>query len=263
MKVISFTLLILASTMTLHAKLVTKTVSYQQNGAKLEGYLAYDDTIKDKGKAPGIVVFPEWWGLNDYVKGRADQLANLGFVAFAADMYGNGQSTTEPAKAKELTGPFYGKPLMAERGQAALDQLLKTGLVDENKIAAIGFCFGGSTALALAYSGALLVGVVTFHGGLIPAPADVSQKTKAKFLILHGALDPLVNKEAVDKFLKSMNDDKLDYQFVAYSGAVHAFSNPEADKAHAAGLDGVGYNAEAATRSWNQMKIFFGEIFGQ
>ena len=100
-------------------------------------------------------------------------------------------------------------------------------MVDENKVATIGFCFGGSTSLALAYSGAPFEGVVTFHGGLIPAPADVAQKTKAKFLILHGALDPLVNKEAVDKFLKSMNDDKLDYQFVEYSGALHAFSNPE------------------------------------
>jgi dienelactone hydrolase len=135
--------------------------------------------------------------------------------------------------------------------------------VDGNKVAAIGFCFGGSASLALAYSGAPLSGVVTFHGGLIPAPADAAQKTKAKFLILHGALDPLVNKEAVDKFVKSMNDGKLDFQFIEYSGALHAFSNPDADKAHAAGLDGVGYNAEAATRSWNQMKIFFGEIFGQ
>jgi dienelactone hydrolase len=263
MKIIPLSLLILASVMTVQAKLVTKTVSYEQNGAKLEGYLAYDESITDKGKVPGIVVFPEWWGLNDYIKGRAEQLANLGYVAFAADMYGDGQSTTEPAKAKELTGPFYGKPLMAERAQAALDQLLKTGLVDENKVAAIGFCFGGSASLALAYSGAPLTGVVTFHGGLIPAPADVAQKTKAKFLILHGALDPLVNKEAVDKFVKSMNDDKLDYQFIAYSGAVHGFSNPYADKAHAAGLEGLGYNAEAAARSWNQMKIFFGEIFGQ
>ena len=263
MKAISLSLLILASGMTVHAKLVTKTVSYEQNGTKLEGYLAYDDSITDKGKVPGIVVFPEWWGLNDYVKGRADQLAGLGYVAFAADMYGNGQSTTEPAKAKELSSQFYGKPLMAERAQAALDQLLKTGMVDENKVAAIGFCFGGSASLALAYSGAPIAGVVTFHGGLIPPPADVAQKTKAKFLILHGALDPLVNKEAVDKFLKWMNDDKLDYQFIAYSGAVHAFSNPDADKIHAAGFDGVGYNAEAAARSWNQMKVFFGEIFGQ
>jgi dienelactone hydrolase len=263
MKAISLSLLILASGMTLQAKLVTKSVSYEQDGTKLEGYLAYDDSITEKGKVPGIVVFPEWWGLNDYVKGRADQLANLGFVAFAADMYGGGQSTTEPAKAKELSSPFYGKPLMAERAQAAFDQLLKTGLVDENKVAAIGFCFGGSASLALAYSGAPLAGVVTFHGGLIPAPPDTAQKNKAKFLILHGALDPLVNKQAVDKFLQSMNDDKLDYQFIEYSGALHAFTNPDADKAHAAGLEGVGYNAEAAARSWNQMKIFFGEIFGQ
>jgi dienelactone hydrolase len=264
MKAISLSLLILASSITVQAKMVTKTVSYEQNGTKLEGYLAYDDSNTDKGKVPGILVFPEWWGLDDYIKGRADQLAALGYVAFAADMYGDGQSTTEPAKAKELASQFYGKPLMMlERDQAALDQLLKTGLVDENKVAAIGFCFGGSASLVLAYSGAPLVGVVTFHGGLIPAPADVAQKTKAKFLILHGALDPLVNKEAVDKFLQSMNDDKLDYQFIAYSGAVHAFSNPNADKAHAAGLDGVGYNAEAATRSWSQMKIFFGEIFGK
>jgi dienelactone hydrolase len=260
MKAISLSLLILTSAMTLQAKLVTKTVSYEQNGTKLEGYLAYDDSVTDKGKVPGIVVFPEWWGLNDYIKGRAEQLANLGFVAFAADMYGGGQSTTEPAKAKELSSQFYGKPLMAERAQAALDQLLKTGMVDDKKVAAIGFCFGGSTSLALAYSGAPIAGVVTFHGALIPAPADVAEKTKAKFLILHGALDPLVNKEAVDKFLQSMNDDKLDYQFIAYSGAVHAFTNPNADKAHVAGL---GYNAQAAARSWNQMKIFFGEIFGQ
>lgn len=263
MKAISLGLLILAHGITVHAKLVMKTMSYEHNGTKLEGYLAYDDSRTDRGKVPGILVFPEWWGLNDYIRGRADQLANLGFVAFAADMYGGGQSTTEPAKAKELSSQFYGKPLMAERAQAALDQLLKTGMVDENKVAAVGFCFGGSTSLALAYSGAPLAGVVTFHGGLIPAPADAAQKTKAKFLILHGALDPLVNKEAVDKFLQSMNDDKLDYQFITYSGAVHAFSNPGADQAHAAGLNGVGYNAEAATRSWNQMKIFFGEIFGQ
>jgi dienelactone hydrolase len=263
MKVISLSLLILASGITVHGKLVTKTVSYEQNGTKLEGYLAYDDSVTEKGKVPGILVFPEWWGVNDYVKGRVDQLANLGCVAFAGDMYGGGQSTTEVAKAKELSSQFYGKPLMAERAQAALDQLLKTGLVDESKVATIGFCFGGSTSLALAYSGAPLQGVVTFHGGLIPAPADAAQKTKAKFLILHGALDPLVNKEAVDKFLKSMDNDKLDYQFVEFSGALHSFSKPNSDKARAAGLDGVGYNAEAATRSWNQMKVFFGEIFGQ
>ncbi len=245
--------------MNVHSKLATKTVTYEQNGTKLDGYLAYDDAATAKGKVPGIVVYPEWWGLNDYVKGRAEQLAKMGYVAFAADMYGDGQSTTDPAKAKELSSQFYGKPLMAERAQAALDQLLKTGMVDESKIAAIGFCFGGSTSLALAYTGAPLAGVVTFHGGLIPAPADAAEKTKAKFLILHGALDPFVNKETVDGFLKSMNDGKFDFQFVEYSVAVHAFTIPIADKTHVPGLS---YNAEAAARSWNQMKTFFGEIFG-
>lgn len=263
MKAIFCGLLSLVLSVSVHAKLVTKTVNYEQNGTKLTGYLAYDDGVTGKGKVPGVVVFPEWWGLNGYIKGRAEQLAKMGYIAFAADMYGNGESTTEPAKAKELAGQFYGKPLMAERGQAALDQLLKTDLVDENKVAAIGFCFGGSTSLALAYTGAPLTGVVTFHGGLIPAPADAAGKVKGKFLILHGALDPLVNKEAVDSFLKSMNDGKFDFQFVEYSGAVHGFTNPDADKAHAAGLDGLGYNAEAAARSWNQMKVFFSEIFGQ
>jgi dienelactone hydrolase len=263
MKAISLALLILASGIVVHGKLVTKTVSYEQNGTKLEGYLAYDDSITDKGKVPGVVVYPEWWGLNDYIKGRTEELANLGYVAFAADIYGGGQSTTEPAKAKELASQLYGKPLLAERAQAGLDQLLKTGMVDESKIAAIGFCFGGATSLALAYTGAPLAAVVTFHGALIPPPADAAEQTKAKFLILHGALDPLVNKDAVDKFLKGMNEAKLDYQFIAYSGALHAFTNPAADKAHAAGLEGLGYNPEAATRSWNQMQVFFKEIFGK
>src|SRR6202034_1451840 len=111
MKAISLSLLIMVSGITLQAKLVTKTVSYEQNGTKLEGYLAYDDSVTEKGKVPGILVFPEWWGLNDYVKERADQLANLGFVAFAGDIYGGGQSTTEVAKAKELSSQIYGKPL--------------------------------------------------------------------------------------------------------------------------------------------------------
>jgi dienelactone hydrolase len=263
MNKISTAALVLAYAVSVQAKLVTKDVSYEQNGTKLVGFLAYDDSKTSGGKVPGIVVFPEWWGLNEYVKGRAQQLADLGYVAFAADMYGGGQTTIDPAKAQELAGPFYSNPaLMVGRAQAALDQLLKTGLVDETKIAAIGFCFGGSTSLALAYSGAPLTGVVTFHGGLIPAPADAAQKTKAKFLILHGALDPRVNKAAVDAFLKSMNDGKFDFQFIEYSGAVHSFTNPAADKAHAAGLEGVGYNKEAATRAWNQMQVFFNEIFG-
>jgi len=259
MKTILHTLLTLSAAVQLQAGLITKPVMYEHNGTKLIGYLAYDDSLTAKGKAPGVLVFPEWWGLNDYIKGRADQLAKMGYVAFAADMYGEGQTTTDPAKAKELSSKFYGNSLMAERAQAGLDQLLKTGLADESKIAAIGFCFGGAASLALAYTGAPLAGVVTFHGALPPPPAGTGEKTKAKFLILHGALDPLVDKNAVDAFLKAMDDGKFDFQFVEYSGAVHAFTNPDAGKF---GLKGLGYNAEAASRSWIQMQQFFREIFG-
>jgi dienelactone hydrolase len=176
MKAILLTLLALSSAINVQAALITKPVTYDDKGTKLLGYLAYDDAVTSKGKPPGILVIHEWWGLNDYIKGRAEQLAKMGYVAFAADIYGDGETTTDPQKAKELSSKFYGNSLMAERAQAGMDQLLKTGLVDEKKIAAIGFCFGGATSLALAYTGAPLAGVVTFHGALLPPPEGVAQK---------------------------------------------------------------------------------------
>lgn len=263
MKTIWIILSALVVPLTMQAAVVAKSVEYTQNGTKLQGYLAYDEAASADQKRPGVLVIHEWWGLNDYVKGRARQLAEMGYVAFAPDMYGSGQVTADPKKAGELAGQLYGKPLMAERAQAGLDQLLKTGWVDETKVASIGFCFGGAASLALAYSGAPLAAVATFHGGLIPVPVGGGQKIKAKFLIMHGGLDTLVPPSAVQSFLLSANDEKLDYQFIVYSGAVHAFSNPDADKAHAAGLKGVGYNAEAAKHSWDQMKSFFVEVFGK
>ena len=208
-----------------------------------------------------MLVVPEWWGLNDYVKGRAEQLAALGYVAFAADMYGAGVATTDPKQAGALAGQFYGKPLMAERAQAGLDQLLATGRVDPTKVAAIGYCFGGSTVQALAYSGAPLAGIVSFHGGLIPVPADAAAKTRAKLLLCHGGADGFIPPKDVDAFLQSMEAGKFDYQFISYAGAVHAFTNPGADDFAKAGLNGVGYNAAADRRSWAHMQAFFGEIF--
>jgi len=258
--------LVLAATVSLSATLVTKSVAYEHAGVKLEGYLAYDDAkVVAGGKTPGVLVVPEWWGLNGYAKSRAEQLAQLGYVAFAVDMYGAGIVTTDGKKAGELAGQFYGKPLMAERAQAGLDQLLGTGLVDPAKVAAIGYCFGGSTVQALAYSGAPLAGIVSFHGGLIPVPADAATKNKAKILICTGAIDPMVGPADVATFTKAMNDGKFDYQFVSYAGAVHAFTNPEADQFAAAnGLTGkIGYNAAADLRSWAHMKIFFKELFGR
>jgi dienelactone hydrolase len=261
MKIFAALVVAAALSVTAYSKIVTEPVSYDHQGVKLEGYLAYDDQKTGAHKLPGVLIVPEWWGINGYVKGRAEKIARLGYVAFVADMYGSGISTTDPKKAGELAAPFYGKPLMAERARAGLDRLLKSDLVDPRRIAAIGYCFGGSTAQVLAYSGAPLVGIVSFHGGLIPASADAAAKNKAKFLLCHGAIDPFNKKEVVDAFLKSMDDGKFDYQFISYARAVHAFTNPDADKIAAAGLEGVGYNAAADHRSWAHMKTFFDEVF--
>lgn len=256
--------LLLAGAVPLSAKIVTKPVAYTHAGVKLEGLLAYDDQkVSAAKKAPGVVVFPEWWGLTEYPKGRAQQLAALGYVAFAADMYGAGVTTGDPKKAGELAGQFYGQPLMAERARAGLDQLLASGLVDSARVAAIGYCFGGSTSLALAFSGAPLAGIVSFHGSLIPVPADAAAKTKAKILVCHGAVDPFISKEEIDRFTQAMNAGKFDYQFVSYAGAVHAFSNPEADRIAASAGIPIAYHAAADRRSWAHMRAFFAEIFGQ
>jgi len=246
------------------SSIVTRAVEYDHNGVKLEGYLAYDDSKTKDGKLPGVLIVHEWWGLSDYERGRAVQLAKLGYVAFALDMYGKGILASDPKAAGILTGPFRGKPLMAERAQAGLDQLLGTGLVDPARVAAIGYCFGGSTVQALAYTGAPLAGIVSFHGGLIPASAEVAARIKAKILICHGALDPSLKREEIDAYIKSLDDGKVDYEFTQYAGALHAFTNPEAD-AHAAanpGMKGfVAYSPSADHRSWADMQVFFNEIF--
>ena len=247
------------------AKLITRPVNYEHAGVKLTGYLAYDDAQTGRGKIPGVLVVHEWWGLSDYARGRAEQLAKLGYVAFALDMYGGGQTTTDAKKAGELAGHFYGQPLMAQRAQAGLDQLLQTGLVDPARVAAIGYCFGGSTVLALAYSGAPLAGVVSFHGGLLPPPTDAAGKVGAKFLICQGAADPMVSAKELAAFTAAMNAGKFDYQLINYAGAVHAFTNPGADQLAATnGLSGaIGYNAAADRRSWTHMQGFLQEIFGE
>ena len=257
---------LIAAAVPLSADIVTKPVTYEHDGGKLEGYLAYDDAVaSQEQKAPGVLVIPEWWGLTEYPKSRAEQLARLGYVAFVADMYGAGVTTTDAKKAGELARPFYGKPLMHERARAGLDQLLATSLVDDRHVAAIGYCFGGSAALALAYTGAPLAGAVSFHGSFFPVPEDAAAKTKAKLLICHGAIDPFIEAGELTSFLKSMDSGRFDYQFISYGGAIHAFTNPGADKLAATnGLTGkVGYNATADRRSWDHMKLFLKEVLGK
>jgi len=242
------------------AAVQTRAVEYKDGDVTLEGYLAWDDALK--GKRPGVLVVHEWWGLNDYPKMRARQLAELGYVAFALDMYGKGVVAKTPEEASELTGKFRGadRALMRRRAAAGLEVLRKQDLVDPKRIAAIGYCFGGTTVLELARNGAEIAGVVSFHGGLdTPDPAD-AKRIKAKVLVLHGAADKSVTPEQMKTFWDSMNAAGVDWSMVAYGGAVHAFTNP------ASGSDpskGVAYDAKADRRSWAAMKEFFAEIFAE
>ncbi len=240
------------------AKLVTQSVEYKHDETTLEGYLAYDDDTV--GKKPGILVVHEWWGLNDYVKKRAEQLAKLGYVAFAVDMYGKGVAKKDPQEAAKLAGHVRGTPLMRPRAAAGLRVLIENDRVDRNRIGAIGFCFGGTTVLELAYSGANLAGVVSFHGGLTaPGPEDM-RNIRAKVLILHGADDRFIPPEKIAAFENGMRAANVDWQMIIYGGAVHSFSNP------AAGNDktkGMAYDEKAARRSWGQMQAFFEEIFSE
>jgi dienelactone hydrolase len=242
-----------------HAKIVTENVPYQHGDVALEGYLAYDDAVKDK--RPGVLVVHEWWGLNDFAKQKAREVAELGYVAFAVDMYGKGVVTEDPEQAGKLAGQFRGNnQLWRERAKAAYDVLAKNPRVDASKIAAIGFCFGGSTVIQLAASGADLAGIVSFHGGLMPLTEDDVKRIKAKMLILHGAADAHVPDEAVKAFEDSLRKGNVDWQLIVYSGAKHAFMNPDADKL---GMEGIGYQKQAAERAWREMREFFREIFGE
>jgi dienelactone hydrolase len=247
------------------SSIVTRSIAYQHARVQLEGYLAHPRSRTTRKKSPAVLVVPEWWGLNAYVKRRAEQLAELGYVAFAADMFGRGVVTTDAGEATALSTPFHGSPVLAQRARAGLEQLLATGLADPARVAAIGYCFGGSAVQALAYTGARLAGIVSFHGELIPVPAGAAAKTRAKILICQGAVDPFVPKADRDTFAAAMDQGKFDYQFISYAGAVHAFSNPGANQlARKNGLQGkIGYSPSADKRSWAQMQVFFFEIFAR
>ena len=236
--------------------IVKKPIEYKHDGTNLEGLLCYDDA--QTGKRPGVLVVHEWWGCNDYAKSRAEQLAKLGYVTFALDMYGKGVTTTSPQEAGKLAGEA--KKVLRSRAQAGLDILLAQPNVDKDNICAIGYCFGGTTVLELAYSGAPLAGVVSFHGNLTNPSAEDAKRIKAKILVCHGAADTFQPEKEVAAWRDAMHKTKADWQMIYYAGAVHAFTNPNADKA---GIPGVGYNKNADSRSWRHMQDFFNEVFGE
>lgn len=239
------------------AKLQTMNVEYKEGSQVLQGYLAYDDASTKK--RPGVLVVHEWMGLENYAKMRTEQLAKMGYVAFAPDIYGKGIRPTKPDEAGKMAGKFKSdRNLLRTRVKAGFDVLKNYKFTDQNKLAAIGYCFGGTTALELARSGAKLNGVVSFHGGLdTPTPND-AKNIKAKVLALHGADDPNVPTKDVMAFQDEMRAAKVDWRLVSYGNAVHGFTNPKNGSDNS---KGVAYNKNADVRSFQEMKDFFNEIF--
>ena len=239
------------------AKMRTEAVVYKHGDTTLEGFLAYPEDASRP--LPGVLVVHDWGGLGDYARRRTEQLAEAGYVAFAIDMYGQGvRPATMEEKAKQAGIYRSDRALMRARARSGLDVLLAHPGVDSARVAAIGYCFGGGTVLELARSGAPLAGVVSFHGNLdTPNPTD-ARAIEAKILICHGADDPYVPAEQVSAFQKEMKDAGVDYQFIAYSGAVHAFTQKEAGNDNS---KGAAYNEAADRRSWQAMRAFFAEIF--
>ena len=241
------------------AKIKTETIEYKEGDAVLEGFLAYDDAT-DKPR-PGVLVVQDWTGVGDYVKGRAKQLAELGYVAFCADIYGKGVHPTDPKECGALAGKFKSdRPVMRSRVKAGLEQLVKNPLVQKGRVAAIGYCFGGTTVLELGRSGAEVQGIVSFHGGLgTPTPED-AKNIKARVLVCHGADDPFVKPDEVAAFQDEMTKGAVKFRFVAYPGAVHAFTRPDAGNDNS---KGAAYNAAADKESWAEMNKFFAKIFAK
>lgn len=242
----------------LHAAIQTKILEYRDGNVVLEGLMAWDDAVTN---APGVLVVHQWTGRTEYEEGRAKQLAKMGYVAFALDNYGKGVRPNNPQDAGKVAGTYKSdRGLYRRRLQLGLDQLRMHSTVDSKKIAAIGYCFGGTGVLELARSGADIQGVVSFHGGLDSLNPDEARKIKAKVLICHGADDPLVPTQDIEAMKKEFADADVDWQMIYYSEAVHSFTQPMAgsDKSR-----GVAYQELADKRSWQAMNNFFGELFGR
>ncbi len=245
---------------TVQSKVITKEVNYQQNGTNLVGYIAYDDAIK--GKRPGILVVHEWWGHNDYARSRARQLAELGYVAFSLDMYGDGKTADHPKDAGKFAGQVNKNMAVAEaRFKAAEAQLIANKHTDASKLAAIGYCFGGGIVLEMARRGSDMKGVVSFHGSLGTATPAQKGKVSSKVLVFNGAADPFVKPESISAFKSEMKQAGVNLTFVSMPGAKHAFTNPAATAAGKKFNIPLEYNAEADKSSWKQMQAFFNSLF--
>ena len=234
-----------------YAQIRGEVIEYKQGDTVLEGYISYDDAFK--GQRPGVLIVHDWLGAGHYVRARAQQLASLGYVAFAADIYGKGIRPADAKEAAKVSGLYKNdRTLLRLRTNAGLDILRSHPRVDPDKLGAMGYCFGGMAVLELARSGSSVAGTVSFHGNLdTPDPND-AKNIKGKVLVLHGAEDPVVPPAQVAAFQNEMRAANIDWQMNYYSGALHNFTNPEVKT----------YQRQADRRSFEAMKMFFHEVFG-
>jgi dienelactone hydrolase len=242
------------------AKIEGKTVEYGAQGVLMKGYLAYDESLK--GKQPGVLVVHEWWGLNDYARKRARMLAEMGYVALAVDMYGDGKEAAHPEDAQKFTSELMKNFDVAKaRFMAAIDFLKQQPPVDPARIAAIGYCFGGGVVLNMARQGVELKGVASFHGSLTAVKPAQPGAVKTKILVLHGADDKFITPEQIEGFKQEMKAAGTDFQFISYPGALHSFTNPDADELGKKFNMPIAYNADADKKSWDELRKFLNIIF--
>jgi len=243
------------------ADIRTETVTYTAGGATLVSYLAWD--ASRQGPRPGIVVFGEWWGLNDYQKRRARQLAELGYVALAADMYGDGTTAADATEAGTLmNGLFADMGATSAKVRAAVEQLARRPEVDASRLGAMGYCLGGALSLHAARLGLDLRGVASFHGSLGKTHPAQKGDVKAKVLVCHGEDDSFVSAEEQAGFRQEMDDLGVDYRFIAYPGAKHGFTNPDATENGRKYNLPLAYNEDVDRESWQEMKAFWADVLG-
>jgi dienelactone hydrolase len=239
------------------AAVQTRVVEYKQGDTTLQGFMAWDDAAK--GRRPGVLVVHEWWGHNDHARNSATRLAQAGYVGFALDLFGKGKVTTHPKDAEAFVAEATRDPaVLVARYNAALEQLKRDPHVDPEKIAAIGYCFGGGVVLRMARAGADLDAVVSIHGVLATKSPAEKGKVKARVLVLTGADDPMVPNEQVEAFKSEMTAAGAKFEVISYPHAKHGFTNPNADKA---GMDGLAYNEEADKKSWAAVLDLFQQVF--
>ncbi|NHF59161.1 dienelactone hydrolase family protein [Flavobacteriaceae bacterium TP-CH-4] len=238
-----------------------KEITYSTDSTEMKGYVVYDKNVD--GKRPGILVVHEWWGHNEYVRERADMLAELGYTAIAVDMYGNGKQAAHPEDAGKFSGMVMSNIEAAQaRFDAAMEVLKNNPTVAMDQIAAIGYCFGGSVVLTMANAGKDLDAVAAFHSG-VQLPIMPNEKLKAKVLVANGAADPFVSPESVANFTRAMDSIQADYKYIAYENAKHAYTSKEATALGEKFNLPLEYNAEADEKSWEALKRLLNDTFGE